>query len=77
MIEDLFTVYVSARRRNFKIPEEVVQQIKEEFASSGVNVLDVFSNNPFNFSVRVSEKDEIQKLIDSFHKKVLLKQGGI
>ena len=23
MIEDLFTVYVSARRRNFKIPEEV------------------------------------------------------
>merc|ERR1712226_89768 len=71
VIEDLFTVYVSARRRNFKLPDEVVQQIKEEFTTSGVTIVDVFSNNPFNFTVRLSSADEVQTLIEKFHKKVV------
>ena len=71
VVEELFSVFVSSRRRNFRLPDEVVQEIKNEFASSGVNIIDTFSTNNYNFYVRVSKAKEAEKLIKKFNKKVV------
>ena len=71
VVEDLFSVFVSARRRNFRLPDEVVQEIKNEFAAEGVTVIDTFSTNNYNFNVRVSKADEAENLIKKFHKTVV------